>query len=72
MNHSLNKFQKCRRLRNDSKITSITTILLVLGFGVVKTDSQKWDIQLAYSATNYHSENATAFAAAVTEATGEV
>ena len=46
------------------------TILLVLSFSVVKADSLKWDMPLAYSATNYHSENAAAFAAAVTEATG--
>lgn len=46
------------------------TILLALSFGVVKADFQKWDMPLAYSATNYHSENATAFASAVTEATG--
>lgn len=32
--------------------------------------AQKWDMPLAYSATNYHSENAAAFAAAITEATG--
>ena len=31
---------------------------------------EKWDMPLAYSATNYHSENAAKFAAAVTEATG--
>ncbi|MDH3740490.1 MAG: TRAP transporter substrate-binding protein [Hyphomicrobiales bacterium] len=30
---------------------------------------EKWDMPLAYSATNYHSENATAFAKAVTERT---
>lgn len=32
--------------------------------------AEKWDMPLAYSATNYHSENATAFATAITEATG--
>ena len=32
--------------------------------------AEKWDMPLAYSATNYHSENAANFAAAVTEATG--
>lgn len=32
--------------------------------------AEKWDMPLAYSATNYHSENAASFAAAVTEATG--
>ncbi len=46
------------------------TILLFSSFGVVTADSQKWDMPLAYSATNYQSENATAFATAVTEATG--
>ena len=30
---------------------------------------EKWDMPLAYSATNYHSENAAAFAKAVTEKT---
>lgn len=43
---------------------------LALSFGVVNADSQKWDMPLAYSATNYQSENAAAFAASVTEATG--
>ena len=32
--------------------------------------AEKWDMALAYSATNYHSEIAAEFAAAVTEATG--
>lgn len=32
--------------------------------------AEKWDMPLAYSATNYHSENAARFAAAVTAATG--
>lgn len=31
---------------------------------------ERWDMPLAYAATNYHSENATAFAKAVTEASG--
>ncbi len=31
---------------------------------------EKWDMPLAYAATNYHSENATLFAEAVTAATG--
>ncbi len=52
------------------KLLLSLTILLVLSFGVVKADPQKWDMPLAYSATNYHSENAAAFAAVVTEATG--
>ncbi|MEM8686524.1 MAG: TRAP transporter substrate-binding protein [Pseudomonadota bacterium] len=32
--------------------------------------AEKWDMPLAYSATNYHSENAAQFAKDVTEATG--
>jgi len=32
--------------------------------------AEKWDMPLAYAATNYHSENAARFAAAVTTATG--
>ena len=32
--------------------------------------AEKWDMPLAYSAGNYHSENAARFARAVTEATG--
>ncbi len=32
--------------------------------------AEKWDMPLAYAASNYHSENATQFAADVTEATG--
>ena len=32
--------------------------------------AEKWDMPLAYSATNYHSENAARFAEAVTSATG--
>ena len=31
--------------------------------------ADKWDMPLAYSATNYHSENAAAFAKAVTDRT---
>ena len=35
-----------------------------------QAQAEKWDMALAYSATNYHSEIAAEFAAAVTEATG--
>ena len=52
------------------KILLSLTILLASNIGLVKADSQKWDMPLAYSPTNYHSENAAAFATAVTEATG--
>ena len=36
----------------------------------VLAQAEKWDMPLAYSASNYHSENAARFASAVTEATG--
>lgn len=36
----------------------------------VLAQAEKWDMPLAYSASNYHSENAARFARAVTEATG--
>ena len=44
---------------------------IVAGLGLAgAAQAEKWDMPLAYSATNYHSINATAFAAAVTQATG--
>ncbi len=48
----------------------LLAIVLGLGIGAANADSKTWDMPLAYSATNYHSENAAEFAAAVTEATG--
>ena len=42
---------------------------LVAGIATAQA-GEKWDMPLAYAATNYHSENATAFAKAVTEASG--
>ena len=38
--------------------------------GQAVSAAEKWDMALAYAATNYHSENAARFAAAVTAATG--
>ena len=43
---------------------------LVVGLAAGAAAGEKWDMPLAYAATNYHSENAAAFAKAVTEATG--
>lgn len=42
----------------------------VTSFAATAQAGEKWDMPLAYAATNYHSENATRFAAAVTAATG--
>jgi TRAP-type C4-dicarboxylate transport system substrate-binding protein len=48
---------------------SFLTVLAVLGLGVSAAQAEKWDMPLAYSASNYHSQNAANFAAAVTAAT---
>ncbi|NKB76414.1 MAG: C4-dicarboxylate ABC transporter substrate-binding protein [Gammaproteobacteria bacterium] len=44
----------------------VASTILVAG----ASHAEKWDMPLAYSATNYHSENAAMFAAAITEGTG--
>lgn len=49
---------------------SFLTVLAVIGLGVSAAQAEKWDMPLAYSASNYHSQNAANFAAAVTAATG--
>ena len=45
----------------------LAAVLMLTGSYAV---AEKWDMPLAYSATNYHSINATNFAEAVTRATG--
>lgn len=52
-----------------SKIKSIAILALSTLFSVAHA-SEKWDMALAYAATNYHSEIAAQFAAEVTEKTG--
>ncbi len=42
----------------------------VFAFGAQAAHAEKWDMALAYSATNFHSEAAAAFAAEVTEKSG--
>lgn len=49
---------------------SFLTALAVIGLGVSAAQAEKWDMPLAYAASNYHSQNAANFAAAVTAATG--
>jgi TRAP-type C4-dicarboxylate transport system substrate-binding protein len=41
-----------------------------LGLAAAPASAEKWDMPLAYAATNFHSETAAGFAACVTEATG--
>lgn len=50
----------------------LATLCSVAALGLVATTAQaeKWDMPLAYAASNYHSEIAAEFAAAVTEKTG--
>lgn len=42
----------------------------LLGLALPAIAQESWDMPLAYSASNYHSENAAEFAACVTEGTG--
>ena len=58
-------------MRTSIHRTTQTLAALLLGAlaGSVAA-AEKWDMPLAYAASNYHSENAAAFAAAVTAATG--
>ncbi len=51
--------------RSIAAATAISALMLA-----ASAQAEKWDMPLAYSATNYHSENAASFAAAVTSATG--
>jgi len=54
-------------------MTRTLTLGVALGAALLSTvamAAEKWDMPLAYAASNYHSENAARFAAAVTAATG--
>jgi len=52
-------------------VLGLSFLVAVAGtFGATVAWAEKWDMPLAYSATNYHSENAASFAQAVTDATG--
>lgn len=52
-----------------SLAATVAAAALAAGLATAQA-GEKWDMPLAYAATNYHSENATAFAKAVTEASG--
>lgn len=53
-------------------MTKITTLLGATALAVAATaaHAEKWDMPMAYSATNFHSETGASFAACVTEGTG--
>ena len=57
-------------MKNKSIVNIRLGAALVLSLGISVAMAEKWDMPLAYAATNYHSENAARFAAAVTAATG--
>ena len=55
-----------------NSLKKLTCTVIATAFAVVGSQvyAEKWDMPLAYSATNYHSINATNFAQAITNATG--
>ncbi len=53
-------------MKTFTKLAGSAALLLA----ATTAQAEKWDMALAYSATNYHSEIAAEFAAAVTDATG--
>ena len=50
--------------------TPIAIAALTLSASITLAADVKWDMPMAYSASNYHSENGTQFAKEVTEASG--
>lgn len=53
-----------------NRLSRVVFASAALSLSALAQAAEKWDMPLAYSATNYHSENAAKFAAAVTDATG--
>ena len=52
------------------RITTIAAAAALILGAVTSAQAEKWDMPLAYAATNFHSENAAEFAACVGEKTG--
>ena len=52
------------------KFTTSLMALAAAGLAAPAMAAENWDMPLAYSASNYHSENAAVFAACVTDGTG--
>jgi TRAP-type C4-dicarboxylate transport system substrate-binding protein len=55
---------------NKHSLVWSAVFLVAFSFSGSLVAAEKWDMPLAYAASNFHSENAANFAAAVTEATG--
>lgn len=51
------------------KITSFMAGTALAALAATSASAQKWDMPMAYPATNYHSQNGTAFGKCVTDAT---
>jgi len=48
----------------------LAAIVLAAGFMVTAAQAEKWDMPMAYAATNFHSENGADFAQCVTDGSG--
>ena len=57
------------RILRTTALAAATTLALG-GLAVAPASAETWDMPMAYAASNFHSETATAFAEAVTERTG--
>ncbi len=51
-------------------LTLSAAAIALVGASTAGAYAEKWDMPMAYAASNYHSENGAVFAACVTEATG--
>jgi len=52
------------------QISALFASTAILAFSASAANAEKWDMPMAYPATNYHSQNGTEFAKCVTEGTG--
>lgn len=52
------------------KLAAFLASTAVMALSVSAASAEKWDMPMAYPATNFHSENAAAFAKCVTDGTG--
>tara|TARA_R110000868_G_scaffold27064_4_gene103418 strand:- start:42 stop:1025 length:984 start_codon:yes stop_codon:yes gene_type:complete len=53
-----------------TRLTVSAAAIALVGASTAGAFAERWDMPMAYSASNYHSENGAAFAACVTDATG--
>lgn len=53
-----------------TRLTVSAAAIALVSASTASAFAERWDMPMAYSASNYHSENGAAFAACVTDATG--